>query len=268
VAALDLIDSWDVPAAAAAVVSAEGVVASHGEVGLHQRWASVTKLFTTYAALLAAHRGLLDLDEPAGPPGSTVRHLLAHASGLPFEGPDPIARPATKRIYSNTGMDLVGELVAARAGSDYRRFLAEGVLAPLGIDATLEGRPSEGLVGALAGLAEFGRELLDPRLIDRGLLDEATATAYPQLGGILPGLGRFYPLPWGLGFEVKGEKQPHWTGSNNSPATFGHFGGAGSFLWVDRTAGLSLAVLTGREFGPWALEAWPGLSDAVLADYA
>ena len=56
-------------------------------------WASVTKLATAVAMLVAAEEGIVDLDEPAGPPGSTFRHLLAHASGLPFDHGAPIARP-------------------------------------------------------------------------------------------------------------------------------------------------------------------------------
>ena len=69
---------------------------------------------------------------------------------------------------------------------------------------------------------------------------------------------------WGLGFELHDGKRPHWMGDRNSPATFGHFGGSGTFLWVDPVADLALAVLTDRDYGPWALEAWPGFSDRVL----
>jgi CubicO group peptidase (beta-lactamase class C family) len=54
-------------------------------------------------------------------------------------------------------------------------------------------------------------------------------------------------------------------GPHNSPATFGHFGGAGTFLWVDPVAELALVALTDREFGPWTLQAWPRLSDELLA---
>ena len=74
---------------------------------------------------------------------------------------------------------------------------------------------------------------------------QATSVAFPGLRGVLPGVGRFDPLDWGLGFEVRGSKSPHWTGTRNSPATFGHFGGTGTFLWVDPAAGLdpSLEVI-------------------------
>jgi CubicO group peptidase (beta-lactamase class C family) len=81
---------------------------------------------------------------------------------------------------------------------------------------------------------------------------------------VLPDFGRFDPNDWGLGFELRDAKSPHWTGSRNSPRTFGHFGGSGTFLWIDPDAGLGLGVLTNLDFGDWAKEAWPRLSDAVL----
>ena len=76
--------------------------------------------------------------------------------------------------------------------------------------------------------------------------------------------GRFTPLDWGLGFEIRDGKSPHWTGTRNSPATFGHFGGSGTFLWVDPELDVALVCLTDREFDDWALEAWPPFSDAVI----
>jgi CubicO group peptidase (beta-lactamase class C family) len=267
VRALEHIDSWPVPTAAAAVVAPDGVVAVRGPSSLVLRWASVTKLFTAYALLIAAEEGVLDLDEPAGPAGSTVRHVLAHASGLPFEGTVPIAGPAERRIYSNAGFDLLGELLAARAEMPFGAYLREAVLDPLGLAGTeLRARPSEGLHGPLDDLAAFGRELLAPTLLAQETLAEASQVAFPGLVGVLPGLGRQEPNDWGLGFELKDAKRPHWTGSRNSPRTFGHFGGAGTFLWVDPEARVACACLTDREFDDWAVEAWPPLSDAVLAE--
>jgi CubicO group peptidase (beta-lactamase class C family) len=98
-------------------------------------------------------------------------------------------------------------------------------------------------------------------------LAEATSVVLPGLAGVLPGFGRQDPLDWGLGFELKDGKRPHWTGSRNSPRTFGHFGGAGTFLWADPDAGLALACLTDREFDGWAAAAWPPFSDAVLEEF-
>jgi CubicO group peptidase (beta-lactamase class C family) len=267
VEALEQIESWPAPTAAVAVVTPEGVVAERGPADAVLRWASVTKLLTAYAVLVAAEEGVLDLDEPGGPPGSTVRHLLAHASGLPFEGGAPIARPGERRIYSNTGFELLGELLTGRAEMPFADYLGAAVFEPLGLaGAELRGRPSEGIWGTLGDLAAFGRELLAPTLVAPETLAEATSVAFPGLVGVLPGLGRQEPNDWGLGFELKDRKRPHWTGSANSPRTFGHFGGAGTFLWVDPDAGAACACLTDLEFGEWALAAWPPLADAILEE--
>jgi CubicO group peptidase (beta-lactamase class C family) len=74
------------------------------------------------------------------------------------------------------------------------------------------------------------------------------------------------PNDWGLAFELRDAKSPHWTSAHSSPRTFGHFGAAGTFLWVDPDAGLACGVLTDREFGDWAKDAWPRFSDAVVAE--
>ena len=161
---------------------------------------------------------------------------------------------------------MLGALVAERAGRPFDAVLRDWVLVTLGMTGTaLTGRPSAGLQGPIGDLAAFAVELLRPTLLDPVAFAEATSVAYPGLAGVLPGVGRFDPCDWGLGFELRDGKAPHWTGSTNSPATFGHFGGTGTFLWIDPVAGLGLAVLTDREFGPWALEAWPLLSDEVLS---
>jgi CubicO group peptidase (beta-lactamase class C family) len=260
------IDAWGAGHAAAAVLAPMGVAALHGDPARDYRWASVTKLVTAVTVLIAVERRLLTLDEPAGPPGSTVRHLLAHASGLAFEGDAIMAGPGRRRIYSNPGFDALGVLVSERAGRPFEAVLRDWVLAPLGMTATsLVDRPSQGLQGPLGVLAAFAAELLHPTLLGPHAFAEATTVAFPGLPGVLPGVGRFDPCDWGLGFELRDGKTPHWTGSTNSPSTFGHFGGAGTFLWIDPVAQLGLAVLTDREFGPWALEAWPRLGDDVLA---
>src|SRR5436190_22663267 len=96
------------------------------------RWASVTKLVTALAALVAAEEGVIDLDEPAGPEGSTVRHLLAHASGLPFEPGAPTGRPEQRRIYSNVGFETLAEHVTGRAELQLGVSLTARMLRPLG----------------------------------------------------------------------------------------------------------------------------------------
>jgi CubicO group peptidase (beta-lactamase class C family) len=103
-------------------------------------------------------------------------------------------------------------------------------------------------------------------LLAQETLAEATSVQFAGLVGVLPGFGRQEPNDWGLGFELRDGKSPHWTGTRNSRRTFGHFGRSGTFLWVDPDVGVALACLTDRDFGAWAVTAWPELSDAVLAD--
>jgi CubicO group peptidase (beta-lactamase class C family) len=267
--ALEQIHRWPVGVAAAGVVRADGTVVVDGPVAAPFPWASVTKLLTTLAALVAVEEGILGLDDQAGPDGSSVRHLLAHASGLPPEGATPLARPGTRRIYSNAGFEILAALIGDRAGMPFAVYLDAGVLVPLGLSGTvLAGSPASGAVGPVADLLTLGRQLLAPWLVAPGTLAVATSVQFPGLVGVLPGFGRQYPNDWGLGFELRDGKVPHWTGTRNSPATFGHFGRSGSMLWVDPVAGLACGSLADRPFGPWAVEAWPRLADAVLDEFA
>lgn len=266
--ALHQIDAWDVPFAAAGVTRADAVVATYGEAGRVVRLASVSKPIAALATLVAAEEGVLDLDEPAGPPGSTVRHLLAHASGLPFEGEVPIAPPGRRRIYSNEGFRLLGEHLATRAEMSFAEYVRAAVAEPLAIPLDPSGHPGAGMQASLDAVLAIGRELLAPRLIAGETRDEMVSVQFPGLDGVLPDFGRFTPLDWGLGVELKGTKQGHWSGELTSPRTFGHFGGSGTFLWVDPDRQLACAALTTKEFGDWAKEAWPRLSDAVLRELA
>jgi CubicO group peptidase (beta-lactamase class C family) len=262
--ALRQIEGWPASFAAAGVVRDGEVIVTLGPADEVVRWASVTKLVTTMAALVAAEEGVIDLDEPAGPEGSTVRHLLAHASGLPFEPGAPAGRPGQRRIYSNVGFETLAEHIAVRAEIPFADYLAAGVLEPLGMKAELRGSPAADLHGSLTDLLTLARELQRPTLIAPETLEEATTVQFAGLAGVLPDFGRFDPNDWGLGFELRDEKSPHWTGVQNSPRTYGHFGGSGTFLWLDPEAGVGLGVLTNLDFGDWSKEAWPRLSDAVL----
>jgi CubicO group peptidase (beta-lactamase class C family) len=96
---------------------------------------------------------------------------------------------------------------------------------------------------------------------------DAVSVQFPGLAGVLPGYGAQRPNDWGLGFELRDGKSPHWTGSLNSGETFGHFGQTGTLLWVDPAADLALVALTDRDFGEWALPRWPAVSDGVLREF-
>jgi CubicO group peptidase (beta-lactamase class C family) len=258
---------WPVPHVAAAVVRADGTVAAvAGEQERAFRLASVTKPIVAYAVLIAVEEGALDWDDPAGPDGSTVRHLAAHTSGVSFEEGKIQARPGVRRIYSNRGFELLGEAVAAGAGMSFAEYLDEAVLVPLGMAHTrLDGSPAADVTSTCADMIRFAAELQAPTLVSPQTLTEAPTVVFPGLDGVLPGYGRQKPNDWGLGFEIRDGKSPHWTGAGSSPRTFGHFGQSGTFLWVDPDAGAACVALTDRDFGPWAVEAWPPFTDRVLA---
>jgi CubicO group peptidase (beta-lactamase class C family) len=246
------------------------VLETYGDVDAVYELASVTKPLVALAVLVAVEEGALGLDDPAGPPGATVRHLLAHASGLAMENADVVARPGSRRVYSNTGFAVLGDHLAAVTGIALPDYLHQAVCEPLGLRATaLVGPAGSGARASVADLATVAGELLSPgRLVHPSTVGEMATVQFPGLVGVVPGFGRQPTNDWGLGFEIRDGKAPHWTGSRNSPATFGHFGRAGTFLWVDPVARLGLVVLTDTEFEQWAKDAWPPLADTVLETYA
>jgi len=271
VQALSAVGTWDVPHAAAAVVAADGrVVATSGDVDRDFRLASLTKVVTGWAAMIAVEEGIVALDDPVGQPGCTLRHLLAHAGGYPFNSTEPISAPGRRRVYSNSGIELAAAHVEQRAAMPFAQYLTEGVLQPLGRPgARLRGSPAHGLWASVGDVAVLLAELHQPRLLTPANAAEAVTVQYPHLSGIVPGVGRFDPCPWGLGIEIRGDKSPHWTGATNSPSTFGHFGGSGTMMWVDPGVGCALVALTDRDFDDWpeAVASWRSLGDAVVAEW-
>lgn len=262
---------WPVGRAAVAVVGPGGVLDRHETGGTEAlySWASVTKLLTCLTVLDACADGTVSLEDPAGPPGATVAHLLAHTSGLPFGAGAPVGLPGARRTYSNFGYELLAAHLAEAAGGPFEDELTGRVLGPLGLSRTvLDGSPASGAVGPLDDLIRLAREFLDPVIIGPEIIGSASTLAFPGLSGILPGFGRQIANDWGLGCEIRDHKSPHWTSPDNSPRTFGHFGQAGSFLWVDPDARLGCVSLCDTNFGPWATTAWPALSTAVLRAYA
>ena len=227
--------------------------------------------------LVAVEEGIVALDDElpedfAGQSGVALRHLLSHAGGYPFNGTTPISRPERTRTYSNGGIELAAKLVAAASEMDFAEYLELAVFQQLGMaNSALRGSAAHGVGSTVDDLVRFLSEVYAPTLLSSQTATAAVSVQYPTLGGILPGVGRYDECPWGLGFEVRGAKTPHWTGSRNAPGTYGHFGGAGTMMWTDRDAQLSLVALTDRPFEQWAdgaLRLWPELSDAVLDEFA
>lgn len=267
--ALNLCESWPVERVSAGWIDRSGQRLTRGDADAPFALASVTKPLFAYACLVAIEEGTLDLDEPAGPDSATVRHLLAHASGLGDDPDQPLAGVGRRRIYSNAGFEILGRRLRVSSGFAEADYFHAAVVEPLGLDVTrLVGSPAHAAIGSVDDLLTVAAEWLQPTLVAPSTMAEATRAQFRDLVGVLPGYGRQDPNPWGLGFELRGDKTPHWTGSRNSPATFGHFGRSGTFIWVDPEAGVACVALTDRDFGSWAVPLWPPFADAVLAEAA
>jgi CubicO group peptidase (beta-lactamase class C family) len=183
-----------------------------------------------------------------------------------------LAKPGTRRMYSNYGFAVLAQTIERESEIEFGRYLSEGVCEPLAMAATrLDGGAAEagfGGTSTVADLSAFAGDLLRPSTVSAELHREASTVQFPGLDGVLPGYGVQRPNDWGLGFEIRDSKSPHWTGARNSVRTFGHFGQAGGFIWADPDAELALVALTDRDFGDWALDLWPALCDAVVAEFS
>lgn len=256
--------TWPVERAGFAILRAGEVVERSGDDGVFEL-ASIAKLFAAMTALIAIEEESIDLDEPAGPEGATIRHLLSHSAGYDFDSDRIVAGVGARRVYSNTGIDRYAVHLEQRTGMAYGEYLRLGVLEPLGLnDTVLYGSPAQGMRSSVADVAALTAEFMRPRLVSEATMEMARTPVLPDLGGVLPGIGRFDPNPFGLAMEVKGVKSPHWSGSLTSEATYGHFGGAGTFLWVDPSIDVGAVALTNRSFDVWAMRVWPAFGDLVV----
>ncbi|MCP1386810.1 beta-lactamase family protein [Corynebacterium sp. TA-R-1] len=251
---------WPADNVAAAIVGTHE--ATFGDTSRVFELASVTKLLSAYGVLMAVEEGAFELDDACGPADSTVRHLLAHASGVGFDTREPQKPVGERRIYSSAGYEILADHVEETTGIAFPEYLREGVFEPLGMDtAELAGSAGHGGRASVRDLALFASELLSPTLLAPETLGEAMRNQFGDLRGVVPGYGMQKPCPWGLGFEIKGEKSPHWTGDGMPETTCGHFGMSGSYLWV--AGDVAMVALTDREFGDWAKPLWQETNTAI-----
>jgi CubicO group peptidase (beta-lactamase class C family) len=214
--------------------------------------------------------------------------------------------PATRRRYTNAGYELAGRLLSDAAGMPAARYLHEAVIEPLGLDASLGLAPADAARTATVrepGLLAPGEPLFNsPRfraaahaasggfasarayaaflhcLLLRGrapggallaaeTVDEMLATQFGELPGGVALVAQWDACPWGLGFDVRGTRQPHWAGGSVSPSANTHFGASGTLAWLDRERGIGLVALANRgSYSGWAMRSggWSTLSDAVV----
>lgn len=140
---------------------------------------SISKLFTSIAVMQLRDAGQLRLDDAvadhlpwfrirrtdAAAPEITIAGLLTHSAGLPREAAAPYwsapdfpfpsrdemiaglerqetLYPASRYFqYSNLGLSLAGEIVAAQAGGSYGDHIRRSILEPLDLSATTPEMP-------------------------------------------------------------------------------------------------------------------------------
>jgi CubicO group peptidase (beta-lactamase class C family) len=263
--AFELAQEWPAPNTSICIIDRQEQTHTFGDTSQTSRIASVSKLLTAWAAHIAIEEGSTTLDAAVGQEGCTLAHLLAHSGGYSFDGDAPIVSPARKRIYSNSGYDLIAGHLTDVTQIAFSEYLNDAVFSPLGMTSSLlNGSGAKDVVSCVDDLVEFALELRNPRLVSSATARAATTTQFADLEGVVPGVGRFSPCNWGYGPEIHGAKHPHWMGTRNSASTFGHFGGTGSFIWHDPVANISCITLCRTEFDNWALHYWPQFVDALL----
>lgn len=265
--AFDLARQWPAPNVAVVVIDNNDNLHTHGDTSMVFHLTSISKVMTAWATLIAVEDGSVSLEDPVGQDGCTLRHLLSHAGGYGFSKSDALISPERKRVYSNPGYDMIARHVAEATQFEFADYLHEAVFAPLAMtSALLDGNAAKDVYCNINDMARFLAEMKRPTLIGRDTFLEATSSQYPDLAGVVPGFGYFNPCSWGLGPELRASKSPHWTATRNSSSTYGHFGGSGTFAWVDPVANVACCALTDLAFEAWAREAWPVFGDAVLEE--
>ena len=267
VQALTLVDGWPVDHAAVVVVGPDGVLAARGDLDWTVRLASVTKLFVAYGCLIARQEGVLDLDAPAGPPGATVRHLLAHASGLGFDDTVPVSPVGRRRAYSNPGFERLGEVLAERDRHARRRVPPRGDLhsarhGPHRAQALP--RPRRLRVGGGPEPLRAGAAAADPGRA--AVAGRGGVGAVPRPGRRAPGTGRQDPWTGAWASTCAARRSPPGWARRPAPAA------SGTSAAAARSSG-SIPSSTGPAW-PWPsgsstsgrLAAWIPFNDALLAE--
>lgn len=258
--------------------------------------ASVSKLLSSVGLLVGYEEGLFEYNTTVSPLDVPLNaaDLLSHASGLPFDLNGVVSKASidsllqgeipfdaslivprlARRIYSNLGFELVCSFVERQSTMAHFDYLQEAIFKPLSMTSVQvsEKRFSEsGPTGGSArmkataeDLIRLAFELHSPTLFQESTLRLAASSQYEELSGILPGFGRYEKNTFGFGFEVHGNKVPHWMSSATSPNAFGHFGASGTFMWLDPLMDKALIFLGENDFGIDHRRLWPILSERFV----
>jgi CubicO group peptidase (beta-lactamase class C family) len=212
--------------------------------------------------------------------------------------------PGTQRWYSNAGYVQAARLLEDASGMSCAAYLRDAVLAPLGMDAALGLDPADAArtakvwqpgrygedelfnserfrrdappqSGAFASARAYGRLLScllaggssgGVALLAAETVEEMLAPQFGPLPGGVNGVGEWPDLCWGLGFDVRGRREPHWAGNSLRARAASHFGASGTLAWLDPERGLGLVVLANRgSYTGWWRAPWAALGSAVTA---
>jgi beta-lactamase class C len=269
------------------------------QLGDHLPEAAAARAHITIRALLCHTSGLpIDVEPELAPyaPGLTWEKI-AQACLATY----PVW-PAGDRVqYSNVGYTLLALVVEAYARQPFSAALAERVLAPLGVEGYLgvalprepalladARRPKDaaaelapynsafwralalpygGLLTTAVGALTLVRAFLPS---GQALLSEKTrgeavrSHTGDRAGGFIAPM--WWPrCSWGLGPELRGDKQPHWAPAI-APTSFGHSGASGCLAWADPTRDIAWAFLGARTADSgWLLRRGAAISEAILA---
>jgi CubicO group peptidase (beta-lactamase class C family) len=279
-------------------LSDAGLLQIDEPLSMHLPDAAAARSDAALRDLLCHTAGLpLDLSSEAAPYAAGLSWPgLAQAclEAFPERSPREIVQ------YSNIGYGLLGIVVERLTGLAFSQALAQLVLEPLGISGTLGDEPPRqpariadvrgasagstiesfnssfwrslgfpwgGLVTTAAGALALVRAFLGlPGDFLRPETRElATRSQTGELaGGFLPPL--FWErCPWGLGPDIRGEKQPHWV-PTGMPRSFGHSGASGCLAWADPATGIAWAMLGARTADSgWLVRRGPALSASIIA---
>ena len=152
---------------------------------------SITKSLTNLAIGKLAGEGKVSLDEPVqhfflewmtGPKQAiTLRHLLSHTSGLPFQAgarglegalaAELKTEPGTAFAYSNAGVDVLSGVVEYASGKRLDQYVSSQFFAPLEIKEFSWRLDEQGHALGSSGLSAHARDLgkIGQLLADRGV---------------------------------------------------------------------------------------------------
>jgi CubicO group peptidase (beta-lactamase class C family) len=215
---------------------------------------------------------------------------------------EPRYPPGEKLVYSNLGYGIIGLVIERLSGKSFRETIWRTVLGPLWMNDSWFGAPPagkdarialvagtdrpgtdldpyngaywRGLGHAWGGIFSTARDLavLAQLYLDNGKpllqMESALAAIRNWTNGLPGGFGGRTAIPtgdWGLGWEIKGARAPHWSGGRTSHTTFCHMGASGVMLWADPMLDMVSVLLTNQAAADAnTYRRWAAFSDAVV----